>query len=67
MALPREIGTDEVLALVELEATYAALVAGIAPLGIAYLSVNTDPATEVVRRVRKNFGGVQVANTGDAR
>ena len=46
------------------EATYAALVAGIAPLGLAYLSVLADPATELVQRLRKDFGGVLIANDG---
>ncbi len=50
----------------DIEATYAALVAGIAPLGIAYLSVHTDPEQDLVKRLRKDFGGVLVANTGFA-
>ena len=48
----------------DVEATYGALVEGIAPLGLAYLSVLADPSTELVRRLRKDFGGVLVANTG---
>ncbi len=50
----------------DVEATYAALVAGIAPLGIAYLSVHTDPEQDLIKRLRKDFGGVLVANTGFA-
>ena len=50
----------------DIEATYAALVAGIAPLDIAYLSVHTDPEQDLVKRLRKDFGGVLVANTGFA-
>lgn len=50
----------------DLEETYATLVAGIAPLGIAYLSVHADPAQDYVQRLRKEFGGVLVANTGFA-
>ncbi|HET9761331.1 MAG TPA: alkene reductase, partial [Nocardioidaceae bacterium] len=48
----------------DVEATYGALVEGIAPLGLAYLSVLADPSTELVQRLRKDFGGVLVANTG---
>jgi N-ethylmaleimide reductase len=48
------------------EATYAALVAGIAPLGLAYLSVLADPSLDLVQRLRKDFGGVLIANDGFA-
>jgi N-ethylmaleimide reductase len=50
----------------DVEATYTALVEGIAPLGLAYLSVLADPAQDLVRRLRKEFGGVLVANDGFA-
>jgi N-ethylmaleimide reductase len=50
----------------DVEATYGALVAGIAPLGLAYLSVLADPSLELVQRLRKDFGGVLIANTGFA-
>ena len=48
----------------DVEATYAALVDGIAPLGIAYLSVLADPSLDLVQRLRKDFGGVLIANDG---
>ena len=48
----------------DVEATYGALVEGIAPLGLAYLSVLADPSLELVQRLRKDFGGVLIANTG---
>jgi 2,4-dienoyl-CoA reductase-like NADH-dependent reductase (Old Yellow Enzyme family) len=50
----------------DVEATYGALVEGIAPLGLAYLSVLADPSLELVQRLRKDFGGVLIANTGFA-
>ena len=52
-----EDGTD-------VEATYGALVEGLAPLGLAYLSVLADPRQDLVQRLRKDFGGVFVANDG---
>jgi N-ethylmaleimide reductase len=48
----------------DVEATYAALVEGIAPVGIAYLSVLADPSLELVQRLRKDFGGALIANDG---
>ncbi len=48
----------------DVEATYSALVEGIAPLGLAYLSVLADPAQDLVQRLRKDFGGVLIANDG---
>lgn len=48
----------------DVEATYTALVEGIAPLGIAYLSVLADPSLDLVQRLRKELGGVLVANDG---
>ena len=50
----------------EVEATYGALIEGIAPLGLAYLSVLADPSLDLVQRLRKDFGGVLIANTGFA-
>ena len=50
----------------DLEATYTALVRGIAPLGIAYLSVHNDPREHLVKRLRGIFGGTLVANDGFA-
>ena len=48
----------------DVEATYTALVDGIADLGLAYLSVLADPSLDLVQRLRKNFGGPFVVNTG---
>jgi 2,4-dienoyl-CoA reductase-like NADH-dependent reductase (Old Yellow Enzyme family) len=50
----------------DVEATYTALVEEIAPLGLAYLSVLADPSLDLVQRLRKEFGGVLVANDGFA-
>ena len=46
------------------EATYTALVEGIAPLGLAYLSVLADPALDLIQGLRTSFGGVFIANDG---
>ncbi len=48
----------------DVEATYGALIEGIAPLGLAYLSVLADPSLDLVQRLRKDFGGVLIANDG---
>lgn len=48
----------------DVEATYTHLVQEIAPLGLAYLSVLADPRLDLVQRLRKEFGGVLVANDG---
>lgn len=48
----------------DVEATYTELVAGIAELGLAYLSVLADPSLDLVQRLRKDFGGFVVANDG---
>lgn len=48
----------------DVAATYAHLVDGLAPLGLAYLSVLADPQTELVQDLRARFGGVLIANTG---
>jgi N-ethylmaleimide reductase len=49
----------------ETRATYDALIAGIAPLGLAYLSVlHHDPAGEFVQHLRAGFGGPLMANSG---
>lgn len=52
--------TDEA----DLAATYGALIDGIAPLGLAYLHVLADPATPLVRDLRRRFGGPLVVNDG---
>jgi 2,4-dienoyl-CoA reductase-like NADH-dependent reductase (Old Yellow Enzyme family) len=48
----------------DVTATYGHLVDAIAPLGLAYLSVLADPASELVRDLRRRFGGPVVVNTG---
>lgn len=49
----------------DVRATYEALVDGLAPLGLAYLSVlHAEPAGEFVQDLRTRFGGVLVANSG---
>lgn len=48
----------------DVEATYIELVDEIAPLGLAYLSVLADPSLELTQRLRKDFGGVLIANDG---
>ncbi len=48
----------------DVEATYTTLVQDIAPVGIAYLSVLADPSLDLVQRLRKEFGGVLIANDG---
>ena len=48
----------------DVEATYTTLVDGLAPLGLAYLSVLADPSLDLVQRLRKEFGGVLIANDG---
>ncbi len=46
-------------------ATYGALVDGIAPLGLAYLSIlHAEPAGALVQELRTRFGGPLVANSG---
>jgi 2,4-dienoyl-CoA reductase-like NADH-dependent reductase (Old Yellow Enzyme family) len=48
--------------------TYDALIDGIAPLGLAYLSVlHGDPAGALVQDLRTRFGGKVVANSGFGR
>lgn len=48
----------------DVEATYTALVQAIAPLGLAYMSILADPRLDLVQGLRKEFGGVVIANTG---
>ena len=48
----------------DVEATYTTLVDGLAPLGLAYLSVLADPSLDLVQRLRKDFAGVLIANDG---
>ncbi len=54
--------------VVDATATYEALVDGLAPLGLAYLSVlHSDPTGELVQGLRARFGGKLVANSGFGR
>jgi N-ethylmaleimide reductase len=49
----------------ETRATYLHLVDGLAPLGLAYLSVlHDDPAGALVQELRERFGGGLIINTG---
>ncbi|OZD73776.1 alkene reductase [Rhodococcus sp. 06-1059B-a] len=49
----------------DVHATYAALVRGIAPLGLAFLSVlHKDPSGELVQDLRRTFGGPVLVNSG---
>ena len=50
----------------ETRATYEALVKGIAPLGLAYLSILADPAAELSAHLRSLFGGPIMTNSGFA-
>ncbi|WP_150308488.1 alkene reductase [Planctomonas psychrotolerans] len=79
-AVAREVGADRVGVRIspshniqdvletdpdETRATYDALLDGIAPLGLAYLSVlHSDPAGEFVQHLRGRFGGPLMANSG---
>ncbi|QNK82499.1 alkene reductase [Nakamurella sp. PAMC28650] len=49
----------------DVAATYGALVEGLAPLGLAYLSVlHREPESELVRSLAAAFGGPMMVNTG---
>ncbi|MGY2083602.1 alkene reductase [Blastococcus sp. SYSU DS0539] len=46
-------------------ATYGALMDGLRPLGLAYLSVlHVEPAGDLVQELRRRFGGPLIANSG---
>jgi N-ethylmaleimide reductase len=45
-------------------AVYQALVDGIAPLGLAYLSILADPSSALVQDLRGRFGGPIIVNSG---
>lgn len=47
-------------------ATYDALIDAIAPLGLAYLHVLADPASDLVKDLRARFGGPFMVNNGFA-
>ena len=49
----------------DLTATYSALIDGLAPLGLAYLSMlHADPRGEFVQNLRARFDGVFLVNSG---
>ncbi len=48
----------------DVAATYENVVEGIAPLGLAYLSILADPRSDLVRDLRKRFAGPVVLNSG---
>jgi 2,4-dienoyl-CoA reductase-like NADH-dependent reductase (Old Yellow Enzyme family) len=48
----------------DLDATYAALVDAVAPLGLAYLSILASPLTDLAGDLRKRFGGSVLLNDG---
>ena len=49
----------------DVAATYDALVDGLRPLGLAYLSVlHREPGGELVQDLRRRFGGPLIANSG---
>ncbi|NIJ04744.1 alkene reductase [Frigoribacterium faeni] len=49
----------------DVTATYDALMDGLAPLGLAYMSVlHADPRGELVQRLRRRFGQAVVLNSG---
>ncbi len=50
----------------EVDATYGALVEGLAPLGLLYLHVIADEESGYVEGLRKAFGGPTIVNTGFA-
>lgn len=50
----------------DVAATYGLLVEGLAPLGLAYLSILADPKLDLVQDLRRAFGGVVIANDGFA-
>jgi N-ethylmaleimide reductase len=79
-AVAAEIGADRVgvrispshniqdaleLDAAETRATYEAFMSGLAPLGLAYVSVlHSDPTGEFIQHLRSTFGGPFMANSG---
>ena len=60
-------GVGEEIGSADLEATYVALVEGIAPLGIAYLSMLAsplEPLESLLKDLRSRFGGPVMLNDG---
>ena len=56
-------GTFNDMAETEVEQTYAALIEGLAPLGLAYLHITEGPETSFGEALAKQFGGVVIAST----
>ena len=56
-------GTFNAMVETEVEQTYAALVEGLAPLGLAYLHITEGPETSFGEALAKQFGGVVIAST----
>ena len=56
-------GTFNDMAETEVEQTYAALVEGLAPLGLAYLHITEGPETSFGEALAKQFGGIVIAST----
>lgn len=48
----------------DLRETYEALVDGLAPLGLAYLSILADPSAALTQDLRRRFGGPVIVNSG---
>jgi len=49
----------------ETQATYSALLSGLAPLGLAYVSVlNAEPTGDFIQGLRAEFGGPWMVNSG---
>jgi 2,4-dienoyl-CoA reductase-like NADH-dependent reductase (Old Yellow Enzyme family) len=49
----------------DVRATYGAVVDGLAPLGLAYVSVlHAEPTSDLVQGLKARFGGVFIANSG---
>ena len=56
-------GTFNAMVETEVEQTYAALVDGLAPLGLAYLHITEGPETSFGEALAKQFGGIVIAST----
>ena len=56
-------GTFNAMVETEVEQTYAALVEGLAPLGLAYLHITEGPETSFGEALAKQFGGIVIAST----
>ena len=56
-------GTFNAMVETEVEQTYAALVEGLVPLGLAYLHITEGPETSFGEALAKQFGGIVIAST----